>query len=84
MSKTSIKAIGNLLNDFCNVSDRKYKVVKLKERIEYTKVIKGSLEDLKNGILYLFEKNSSGHCLCLLNDRHLVIVDRRDILDIVC
>ena len=81
----TVRALMNLVSDFCEVHEEKYRVVKLKERIKFTRNIRGgSLDDLKNGVLYLFEKSHSGDCLCLLNDSHLVIVDRRDILDIIC
>jgi len=84
VGRGTVGALNNLVNEFCEVSEDKYKIVKLKENIKFTSNFKGTIEDLKNGLLYLFEKSHSGDCLCLLNDSHLVLVDRRDVLDIVC
>jgi len=84
LSKKCVKSLMNLVSDFSEVSDQKFNIVKLKDDIKFTQNIRGELNELKEGELHLFEKNTLGDCLCLLNNSRLVIIDRRDILEIVC
>lgn len=59
------------------------KIVRLKDEIIHTKYLFGTLDELKISILYLIEKSRDGDCLCAVNGKQVVDVDRRDIAEII-
>lgn len=60
------------------------RMVILKKPIRYTQDLFGlSTEQIQKSVLVVQEQSKEGDCLCLINNDHLIDVDRRDIERII-
>lgn len=53
--------------------------VKTKKRMNYTQYLFGDISEIEGKDLKLVKKNENGNCTCVIKDKGLVHVDRRDV-----